>query len=147
MLNIGGAELLIILLVALIFLGPQRLPDVARQLGQTVSSLRSLASGFQAEIEAASKPVREPSMMLDGPTDQAEAIAATQDDAVASQLAEPATPVGTDPFAIKKAALDMDVNEAETPPVSAGGPRDLNVPDLTGPDVTAQDLNDGDEHE
>nr|MCH9803045.1 twin-arginine translocase TatA/TatE family subunit [bacterium] len=33
MLNIGGAELLIILLVALIFLGPQRLPEAARQLG------------------------------------------------------------------------------------------------------------------
>ena len=31
MLNVGGGELLIILLVALIFLGPSRLPDVARQ--------------------------------------------------------------------------------------------------------------------
>ena len=114
MLNIGGAELLIILLVALIFLGPQRLPEAARQLGQAVSSLRSLASGFQAEIEAASKPARGPSMTLDGPTDQSEAIAATQD-----------------PFAIKQAALEMDVDQAETKPVSAGGPTDLTTPDLT----------------
>ena len=130
MLNIGGAELLIILLVALIFLGPQRLPDAARQLGQAVSSLRSLASGFQAEVEAASKPARGPSMTLDGPTDQSEAIAATQD-----------------PFAIKQAALDMDVDQAETKPVSAGGPTDLTTPDLKTSDPTAPNLADGDEQE
>jgi sec-independent protein translocase protein TatB len=56
MLNIGGGELLIILLVALIFLGPQRLPEVARQVGQTVNTLRGLARGFQAELEAAARP-------------------------------------------------------------------------------------------
>ncbi|MFT4597261.1 MAG: Tat protein translocase TatB subunit, partial [Paracrocinitomix sp.] len=78
MLNVGGAELLILLLVALIFLGPQRLPEVARQLGQAISSLRSLAAGFQAEIEAATKPDHAASMKLDGPTAQADAIAATQ---------------------------------------------------------------------
>lgn len=56
MLNISGGELLIILLVALVFLGPERLPSVARQVGQTVSTLRGLARNFQAEIEAAAKP-------------------------------------------------------------------------------------------
>lgn len=56
MLNIGGGELLIILLMALIFLGPGRLPEVARQVGQTMSSLRGLARGFQAELEAAARP-------------------------------------------------------------------------------------------
>jgi len=130
MLNVGGAELLIILLVALIFLGPQRLPEAARQLGQAVSSLRSLASGFQAEIEAASKPARGPSMTLDGPTDQSEAIAATQD-----------------PFAIKQAALEMDVDQAAdltTPDLTTP---DLTTPDLTTPDLTAPDLADGDEQE
>jgi len=55
-LNIHGGELLIILLVALVFLGPQRLPEVARQVGQTVNTLRGLAKGFQAEIEAAARP-------------------------------------------------------------------------------------------
>lgn len=56
MLNIGGPELLVILLVALVFLGPTRLPDAARQAGQMVTSLRSLARGFQTELEAAAKP-------------------------------------------------------------------------------------------
>ena len=66
MFNVGGGELLIILLVALIFLGPTRLPEVARQFGQTLSTLRSLAQGFQNEIEAAAKPE------LKGPIGQTE---------------------------------------------------------------------------
>ena len=108
MLNIGGGELLIILLVALIFLGPERLPGVARQIGQTVSGLRSLASGFQAELEAASRPDVEPSMTLDGPTDQEAAIAATQ----------------TDPAAIAAAARQVDYDD-EDAAVTDGGPTDL----------------------
>lgn len=56
MLNIGGPELLIILLVALVVLGPDRLPGAARQVGQTVNQLRSMAQGFQSELEQAAKP-------------------------------------------------------------------------------------------
>ncbi len=56
MLNIGGWELGVILLVALVVLGPTRLPEVARQVGQTVSQLRSIAKGFQTELEAAARP-------------------------------------------------------------------------------------------
>jgi Tat protein translocase TatB subunit len=114
MLNVGGAELLIILLVALIFLGPQRLPEVARQLGQAVSSLRSLAAGFQAEIAAATKPDHAASMKLDGPTDQAEAIAATQQGADPEAL--------TDPQVIREAARKVDPLSGDGKPVSAGGP-------------------------
>ena len=133
MLNIGSGELLVILLVALIFLGPQRLPDVARQLGQAVSSLRSLASGFQAELEAASKPDHASSMTLEGPTDQAEAIAATQTKETGAGAKgwdpdEPFELVTTDPFALKDKArsLSQDMS-ADTPvkPVSTGGPTDL----------------------
>jgi len=56
MLNIGGPELLIILLVALVVLGPERLPGAARQVGRTVNQLRSMAQGFQQELENAAKP-------------------------------------------------------------------------------------------
>ena len=82
MFNVGGLELLIILLVALIFLGPERLPGVARQIGQTVSGLRSLANGFQEEMAAAAKAdvSADDSMKLSGPTPTDEAIATTQTD-------------------------------------------------------------------
>ena len=147
MLNVGGPELLIILLVALIFLGPQRLPDVARQLGQTVSSLRSLASGFQAEIDAASKPIKEAikpvddSMTLDGPTDQAEAIQKTQTDPFAGSQKDPFAPAKptsrtdidhvinpdadkTDVEALAKAAREVEYDDDEDGEAQ-GGPTDL----------------------
>lgn len=129
MLNIGGPELLIILLVALVFLGPQRLPDVARQLGQTMSSMRSLAAGFQAEIQAASKPDEASSMTLDGPTDQAEAIAKTQQGGAGWAVDKPFEAVGTDTEALKEAARNVDPFSGDGKSVSAGGPRDLRATD------------------
>lgn len=57
MFNVGTAELLVILLVALLVLGPTKLPDAARQFGRAVGELRRLSSGFQAEMRDA---LREP---------------------------------------------------------------------------------------
>ena len=48
--SIGGAEILIVLLVALIVLGPQRLPQAARQLGRAIGEFRRMTAGFQAEL-------------------------------------------------------------------------------------------------
>ena len=53
MFNVGGGELLVIMLVALIVLGPQRLPDAARQIGKTMGELRRLSAGFQNEMKGA----------------------------------------------------------------------------------------------
>jgi sec-independent protein translocase protein TatB len=59
MLNIGGWEVLIILLVALLVLGPERLPDAAKQVGRMMSEFRKISSGFQQEMKAAMKdPVK-----------------------------------------------------------------------------------------
>jgi sec-independent protein translocase protein TatB len=51
--NIGGGEILMILLVALIFLGPEKLPDVARQVGRAMGELRKVSAGFQREMHEA----------------------------------------------------------------------------------------------
>lgn len=53
MFNVGGPEVLVILLLALIVLGPSRLPDAARQLGRARAELRKLSSGFQEELRTA----------------------------------------------------------------------------------------------
>lgn len=53
MFNIGGGELLVILLIALIVLGPQRLPDAARTVGRVLGDLRRISSGFQQELKEA----------------------------------------------------------------------------------------------
>lgn len=53
MFNIGGGEFLVIALIALIVLGPQRLPEAARQVGKVMGDLRKLSSGFQNELKGA----------------------------------------------------------------------------------------------
>jgi sec-independent protein translocase protein TatB len=56
--NVGTPELLVILLVALIVLGPAKLPDAARQVGRFVGELRKVSTGFQSELrDAMQEPV------------------------------------------------------------------------------------------
>ena len=59
--SLGGAEILVILVVALLVLGPERLPEAARQVGRVMAELRRMSSGFQAEIrDAMQTPVAGP---------------------------------------------------------------------------------------
>lgn len=51
--NIGGGEIIAILFLALLVLGPDRLPTAARQVGKVLRQLRGLSSGFQEEIRSA----------------------------------------------------------------------------------------------
>jgi sec-independent protein translocase protein TatA len=50
MLGVGFPELVLILVVALIVLGPQRLPEVARMLGRAYAQLRRASEEFQNTI-------------------------------------------------------------------------------------------------
>ena len=50
MFGIGFPELVVILAVALIVLGPQRLPEVARMLGRAYAQLRRASEEFQQTI-------------------------------------------------------------------------------------------------
>jgi len=74
MLNLGTGELLVILLVALLVLGPAKLPQAARQMGKAVAELRRMSAGFQAEMrDALQEPVEsvaeEPLVEAPAPTD------------------------------------------------------------------------------
>jgi len=58
--NIGGGELLVILVIALIVLGPEKLPDAVRRAGRIYGELRRMSSGFQAELrDAIDEPMKE----------------------------------------------------------------------------------------
>jgi len=50
MLGIGLPEIILILVVALVVLGPQRLPEVARMLGRAYAQLRRASEEFQNTI-------------------------------------------------------------------------------------------------
>lgn len=49
-LGMGPAELIVIIIIALIVLGPGKLPEVARALGKTMRDLRAISDGFQTEL-------------------------------------------------------------------------------------------------
>jgi len=49
--SLGTSELILIGIVALIFLGPRRLPEVARKLGKIMNELRSTTTEFKETWE------------------------------------------------------------------------------------------------
>ena len=48
--NLGSGELLVILILGLLVLGPSRLGVVVQQVGRLISQLRRMAGGFQEEL-------------------------------------------------------------------------------------------------
>ncbi len=66
-----GPEILVILLVALVVFGPERLPELARKLGRWTSELRQAArevrAGLQAEVDAVTQVADE----ITGPVKEA----------------------------------------------------------------------------
>ena len=85
MFNVGGPEVLVILLVALIALGPAQLPEAARKVGKAMNEVRKVSTNFQRELtnafdleqEAAEKP-KSPG----GPTDVSLPAEGDDEDAV-----------------------------------------------------------------
>ena len=60
MFNLQGSEIIVILLLALVVLGPEKLPDAVRKFTQTYSELKKMSSGFQSELKSAlDEPMRE----------------------------------------------------------------------------------------
>lgn len=51
MFNIGGGELLVVLLIAFIVVGPKDMPKIARWAGKCVRKIRSVFSEIKSEID------------------------------------------------------------------------------------------------
>ena len=49
--GIGGSEFILLCLIGLLILGPERLPRVARQLGSLVGKARQLTRSMQRQLE------------------------------------------------------------------------------------------------
>ncbi|MDT8272690.1 MAG: twin-arginine translocase TatA/TatE family subunit [Desulfomonilia bacterium] len=55
MFGIGGQELILILLVALIVLGPKKLPDIAKTLGKAIGQFQRASNDLRKEFETTSE--------------------------------------------------------------------------------------------
>ncbi len=85
MFNVGSGEILVILLVALIVLGPAQLPKAARTVGNAMAEIRKISTGFQRELtsalEAEERKATEKPVSPGGPTDRTAEPAPADDDA------------------------------------------------------------------
>ena len=63
--NLGPAEILVVLFVALMVFGPKRLPDVARQVGGAMRELRKMQDNVKAELHGVMNPDLGPSQTVD----------------------------------------------------------------------------------
>lgn len=51
MFGIGMSELLVILVIALIFIGPKRLPEIAKGLGRAINEFRRATDDIKKEVQ------------------------------------------------------------------------------------------------
>lgn len=104
--NIGAPELIIILIIALVVLGPGRLPDVAQSLGKSVREFRKAATDIADATnleQPASPPAATAPTAASIPTPAATpAPAPVEPNALSGEAApntlqgSPASPVSTD---------------------------------------------------
>lgn len=53
MFNVSGYELVFLLVLGLIVLGPEKLPGVIRRVARVYAEVRKVANGFQSELQDA----------------------------------------------------------------------------------------------
>jgi len=58
--NLSGSEVLFILVIGLVVLGPEKLPEMLRRAGRLYGELRRMSQGVQAELKTAlDEPARD----------------------------------------------------------------------------------------
>lgn len=116
MFGIGSAELLIILVIALIVLGPKSLAGVSRSLGKAMGEFRRVSTDFQraVNVEVAQSEAREAA-------EKRKASAPQKDEPPADIIVDPVQPPADSPIAqaIAKAKAEAEkagAQAAQTPP-------------------------------
>jgi sec-independent protein translocase protein TatB len=134
--NLTGGEMVIIALVALVVLGPERLPEMARSAGKMLHKVRTMTEGVQSEVRDV---MADPSMQ---PLKELGELAARP----RQKLAEYALEAEAEERAKREAAQAADAAQEESgraEDAAAAGETGAAVPDdAAGPDE-ALDVPDG----
>mgnify|MGYP005810383891 CR=1 FL=1 len=114
MFGLGMGEIVIILVLALVLLGPQKLPEAAKQLGKGLREFRKatedLKSQFESELYSEDRPAQKPTL-VEPPRPTADAAAAVPPGGV---------PVaGEVPAATAQNVPGLEAALVETPPAAA----------------------------
>ena len=119
MFNVTGGELIIILAVALVVLGPERIPEVARSAGRMINKIKTMTEGFSSGVsdvmdDPAMKPFKELTELAANPR-QKLAEYALEAEAEERAKKEAARQAADEPVATELAEVD---SEAEAVPES-----------------------------
>src|ERR1700722_9838479 len=99
MLSLSPAKLLVILVIALIVLGPEKLPQVARQIGAAWHDLRAWRSRIEAEVRATFPnlpPTHEVAQAVRSPLAFLDRLADEHEKAVSEESQDSSTEPGTE---------------------------------------------------
>jgi sec-independent protein translocase protein TatB len=117
--NIGGLEVLFVMVVALIVLGPTKLPEAARQVGKFVNEVRRISSGFQKEFrEAVQDPIIEAEARARGSIESTKMAVSKPFEAVKAPIEETLKAPVVDPTPPTAA------NNGDAPPSDGDSPDD-----------------------
>src|SRR5262245_40968314 len=109
MLDIGVQELLVLMVIALLVFGPDKLPDLGRRLGRAMREFRRASDEFRATIES-NLNLHEESILPPSSPSTSSATAATDEAAPAPAVASP--------VALAPGSEPTDVPRGLTPDVS-----------------------------
>jgi len=129
--TLGGSELLLILVIALIVFGPRKLPEIGKSIGKMMVEFRKASNDFKQTIESEVEAEKlkaalqmPPMSPAEGTTKVIDPPAATTEGGPASLVESPEVPppgtVSVDPHA---AAADSVPVSAGTPPTPTGEPQ------------------------
>ena len=111
MFNLSGSEIIFLILIALVVLGPDKLPDAMRKAGKAYGDFKRMTSGFQNEMKSVlDEPMRE----LRETADLAKSSAMFD----TSSITKPLSGLMADVKSATVASGNMPVKAAE-PPVAA----------------------------
>ena len=120
MLDLSPEKVLLLGIIALVVLGPHRLPQAARHLGQFVGQMRRMTSSFQSEVRDA----------LGEPVDTfTSAISEISARSVPGSIRRALIPTATDPAA-RRSPGSPPSSEAASPDSAASSPSQAAFADL-----------------
>ena len=109
MFGLGTWEIAVILIAALIFIGPAKLPDLAKTLGKGMRDLRRAMAGFDTEVKSAIRDVETPT----APRRRAEPAAQGEPD-LRHESANAAPSPMTEPEPVESGTADKTTLEKES---------------------------------
>jgi sec-independent protein translocase protein TatB len=98
MFGIGPTELIVILVIALLVLGPKRLPELAAGLGKGLAEFRRATADINAELDEARRTIEEPARDATRAAQPKGRVSRTTSAAAAHAQPEPAQPAPADPL-------------------------------------------------